>query len=607
MTSQKILFLNSSAFLKITLLTLISLTVFVITGNEKAQAATLQVDSNCTLSEAIAAQDAAVDQNGCVKTGAAYGTDDTINMAAGTISLGADLPDLPSDTSITIAGAGVAETTINAGGFAVFVADGEEQDYTFKDFLITNAAPRAIEIAAADHAVLDHVDVADSQGGISIVAFHTNISSVNIHDCDTEALQGSQMAGLSIGIEVSDVANPPTLSISDSKIYDNNAYAGLSGLNVWGSGTGQVVAATADITIQRTSVLGNTSRKQAGMDLGLASYQNELQLTIDAVTVANNVVTETESTSLTTYVSGVYVKIVNLADGFNFTNVTVANNVATNTGNAGDTVAGLFGIFFNPSSPVSMVNTTVIGNTVTQTNQSATSYSSLFMLKYTYDPQAGPIDFAPGATSQNGLFAGNTRNGGTLSCGPVDKAMVGLTGMADATPADDGHNITDDSKCTGYAHEPTLYDTLEHEARDNGGNVPTVALLDGSPAINAGGQVLSVSTDARGVSRQGYNSAGAYQGVLAAATATPTVAKNGTLAETGIVAISATLLACLLLGSLAFAYRDYRKHRAPLKAIDPHASYSFAHHIKVVTVPLLKYRMRIQLQKVTVSDQVHRF
>ncbi len=43
-------------------------------------------------------------------------------------------------------------------------------------------------------------------------------------------------------------------------------------------------------------------------------------------------------------------------------------------------------------------------------------------------------------------------------------------------------------------------------------------------------------------------------------------------------------------------YRDYRKHKAPLKAVDPFVKYSFLHHVRLVSLPLMKYRLSFQIE-----------
>jgi len=147
--------------------------------------------------------------------------------------------------------------------------------------------------------------------------------------------------------------------------------------------------------------------------------------------------------------------------------------------------------------------------------------------------------------------------------------------------------------------------------QNNDGPVPTRALLAGSPAIAAGGSVLGITTDARGKARPGNSpSVGAYQYVLASSTETPTTstAAGDKLAETGKI-IPLVAVAGLLLGSLSYIYFDFLRHRKPLKEQDPGVRYSFAHHLKVVTIPLLKYRVSIGVSKVgkNNSDNVRRF
>jgi hypothetical protein len=124
--------------------------------------------------------------------------------------------------------------------------------------------------------------------------------------------------------------------------------------------------------------------------------------------------------------------------------------------------------------------------------------------------------------------------------------------------------------------------------------VPTIALHDGSPAADAGGQVLGISTDARGVARVGHYSVGAYQGnVLSAVTNIP----NGTLAKTGLFVAIATPLGLFFIVTPLYLYWDFRRHRSPLAAIDPNVSYTFWHHISVVTIPLVKYRLSFSVEK----------
>jgi predicted ABC-type sugar transport system permease subunit len=87
-------------------------------------------------------------------------------------------------------------------------------------------------------------------------------------------------------------------------------------------------------------------------------------------------------------------------------------------------------------------------------------------------------------------------------------------------------------------------------------------------------------------------------GFVLGATADAAATAAGTLADTGVMAVSTTLLLGLFFGSLAFIYVDYRKHKKPLTAIDPYVNYTFMHHVKVVSIPMFRYRLRFSVEKV---------
>lgn len=54
---------------------------------------------------------------------------------------------------------------------------------------------------------------------------------------------------------------------------------------------------------------------------------------------------------------------------------------------------------------------------------------------------------------------------------------------------------------------------------------------------------------------------------------------------------------------LVLTYADYRKHKRPLELMTAEIpsgdikKYTFWHHIRVVTIPTAKYRIRIRLEK----------
>lgn len=77
----------------------------------------------------------------------------------------------------------------------------------------------------------------------------------------------------------------------------------------------------------------------------------------------------------------------------------------------------------------------------------------------------------------------------------------------------------------------------------------------------------------------------------------------GQLVRTGFTTVIPALIALSIIGASIYTYVDYRKHRKPLEEVDRELNttiakqYTFWHHLKVVTIPLAKYRITIRLEK----------
>lgn len=60
----------------------------------------------------------------------------------------------------------------------------------------------------------------------------------------------------------------------------------------------------------------------------------------------------------------------------------------------------------------------------------------------------------------------------------------------------------------------------------------------------------------------------------------------------GSILIVTAIFVGLMVGSLAvYIQIDYRRHRRPLKEIDPQVHYSHIHHVQVVVLPMAKFRV----------------
>ena len=75
--------------------------------------------------------------------------------------------------------------------------------------------------------------------------------------------------------------------------------------------------------------------------------------------------------------------------------------------------------------------------------------------------------------------------------------------------------------------------------------------------------------------------------------------ESTTLAATGMYTLPLVVIALLLIGFGIYTFTDYRRHKKKLVVSFPemHRSYTYWHHLKVVTVPLLSYRIKIVVDK----------
>ena len=161
----------------------------------------------------------------------------------------------------------------------------------------------------------------------------------------------------------------------------------------------------------------------------------------------------------------------------------------------------------------------------------------------------------------NSLLADNLNDGVSSNCSVTDLTPV-VGGAGTGTPSINslGYNISDDASCTSFT-QPGDQQNVNHiistlgPLQNNGGAVPTRALLASSPAIASGGAVLGVTTDARGVARPNTcPSVGAFQfegAVCGASTPAASAGSSGgkaTAPNTGIG--SSSLAAGLVTGLL---------------------------------------------------------
>jgi hypothetical protein len=116
----------------------------------------------------------------------------------------------------------------------------------------------------------------------------------------------------------------------------------------------------------------------------------------------------------------------------------------------------------------------------------------------------------PGASGSNGI-SGGIEAGGAAA---VNTLLAGVGGNCCGQFADLGHNLSSDGTCA-FTHVGSMNNTDPKlgPIANNGGPTPTMALLPGSPAIDAGDTSLAPATDQRGFPRPAGLAAdiGAYE------------------------------------------------------------------------------------------------
>ena len=158
-------------------------------------------------------------------------------------------------------------------------------------------------------------------------------------------------------------------------------------------------------------------------------------------------------------------------------------------GNGGNGGAG--GSASGAVSGVSLTNCTIAFNFATNGGGGAGGFGGTW-----YDG-SGP----PGATGDSG--GSGSANGGITGCICIDTLLASNApnGNCYGTIVDRGHNLSSDASCPFSNAGLTNSDAKLAALANNGGPTLTIALLPGSPAIDAGDTSLAPATDQRGYPR----------------------------------------------------------------------------------------------------------
>jgi hypothetical protein len=354
------------------------------------------------------------------------------------------------------------------------------------------------------------------------------------HSIDIEGPGAAQLTvtgGATGGGSIFWVGSGATVSISGLSITNGHSFSSApGGGGIYNAGT---------LTVSNCTLSGNSANSGGGI-------YNDGTLTVSNCTLSDNSATHLES--LDGYGGGGI-----LNDGtLTVSNSTLSGNYASPSG--GVTVGG--GGIANFGA-LTLSNSTVAGNRaqvyegggiatdgtspVTLTNVTLTANRTI------YGSGGGLYVYSGSPVLHNTLIAGNFQ--GEIGTSPAD---------VHGSFTDIGHNLIGGNPLLG-------------PLQDNGGSTQTMALLAGSPALNAGDSDFLGTADQRGVVRSGGVNIGAYQASATAfALTAPATATAGT-------PFDATLKAVDPFGQTALGYTG----RVTFTSADPYgatlpADYTFA-------------------------------
>ncbi|MGZ6643248.1 MAG: choice-of-anchor Q domain-containing protein [Solirubrobacteraceae bacterium] len=348
---------------------------------------------------------------------------------------------------------------------------------TFTVNTTADNAPVAAECAgaAADCGLRQAVDKANQTPGDDTVSLPAGHYTLTIAGSGEDLDQTGDL----------DVAGPDAIAIAgagartttiDAGATDrvlqvlDGATAAISDVTITGGsvdGDGGGIENSGALTVTRSTVRGNTASGEyagggihtggGGPILLAVSAQPRAAATGPALTVSESTISANSS--------GEYGGGLDLDSGpATITNTTITANHSVDDG---------AGVDIDTGSPVQFTNTTIARNAS--------------------DGSPGGV-WADGSSNvrfQNTIVAENAASGGTRDCDTTFSA----------SSSNPGNNLDSDATC--FAGSADLSDVTPKlgALANNGGPTDTLALLAGSPAIDAGASIGGVSGDQRGVAR----------------------------------------------------------------------------------------------------------
>jgi hypothetical protein len=404
----------------------------------------------------------------------------------GTINLTGALPDLTHSISIDGPGASLMTVRRDTGGnYRIFTVDGGPtvsicgltitNGYVTGQFDVYGGGIENAGTLTVSNCTISGNQVSSDPSYYSYV-YGGGIANFGTLTLSNSTVAGNRAVGLSGFDDGGGIANFGTLALCNSTVAGN----GVGGINMFDfdAGYGGGIANFGILTLSNSTVAGNGAYGY-GVAAGGGIY-NQNDLTVRSSTIAGNrALFENFDRQ-----GGSGGGIDNKGGTVTISNSTVAGNDA-GVGDVGD--GG--GIYNDMDGTLTLNNATVSGNSDGDGYGGGGIYN----------------DMSATLHSGNSIIAGNTGYGGYSDDLDGDLGSLGHNLIGDGT-AGSGFDPTD---LVGTYDSPI--DPLLGPLQDNGGPTPTMALLAGSPALDAGDPGQLGVADQRGVPRTGGVNIGAYQ------------------------------------------------------------------------------------------------
>jgi hypothetical protein len=457
------------------------------------------------------------------------------SLAGQTITLNAANGRLALNKDLTIQGPGADELTVSG-----------------------NNATGVFNIAAGATDTITGLTIADGQDGVHGGGI-VNHGTLMLDNC---TLSGNHVVGDMAG--GGGIFNDGTLTLDHSTLSDNHSHA--TGFVGYGEGGGGIDN-HGTLTIHYSTLSGNTAPSDQLFGLGGqgGGIFNRGTLTLDHSTLSDNHAGNGDSgggiaNSGTAAVTNSTLSDNHAGNGggiFNDNHGTVTVTNSTLSGNQADRFGAGGGIWNDGTATVT--NSTLSGNTASGSgadfgggifNSGTLTLDSSTLSDNQAANGGGIFNLGGGTvTVTSSTIAGNvaTRGGGIANFGTLSAGNNILAGNSAANGPDlegalssQGYNLIGNTQGgSGFAASDLLnVDPLLGPLQDNGGPTQTMAVLAGSPALNAGDPAQLGVADQRGVVRSGGVNIGAYQASASALVLTaPATATAGTAFDLAVQAV----------------------------------------------------------------------